>query len=142
MVPLAVRDAGPIVGIGLEWLIPQAASGAEMGWLEGQPLAPLRQGGLNLPQGGASAGGDHQFGGLITEDAAVAANRQGLAAYRPPQPGLGTTALDAQGTALGLGRRHLRRQRLGKVLIHASPLSGMPLLGFVIALKTVVDRET
>ena len=97
-----------------------SGSSVKMGGLEGQPLTALGQGGLDLGQGRAGPGGDHQFGRLVAEDAAMAGDRQRLPRHGSPQPGLAGAALDTQRPARVMGRRDLARQILGKVLVHRS----------------------
>ena len=83
-----------------------AAHGAtwrQPGRLERQALALRSQGGLQLRQRRAAAGGDHQFTGLIGGNAAVASGVQRLALQLLAVKILGASAQDTQGPALGGG---------------------------------------
>src|SRR5690606_26554857 len=83
--------------------------GGEMGWLEGQHLVALGEYRLDFGEGGATAGGDHQLGGFVGEDAAVFAGIKLPATTGIAVKPLGIAAANPQRqTAVGGGADALR----------------------------------
>src|SRR5690606_25927101 len=81
--------------------------GAEVRRLAGQHLPTRGQRFVDLAQRRAGPRRDDQFAGLITEDAAVRAQRQAFAAQRVPVEGLAAATTDLQHPAVALRLAHL-----------------------------------
>ncbi len=67
-----------------------------MGRLAGQHLPGFIERGFQLGERRAGTHGDHQFGGVVADDAAVRAGVEHLPFDRTAEKGLAVAALDAQ----------------------------------------------
>jgi len=87
-----------------------AGARAERGRLAREHLAARGQRGAQFVQAGAAARRDHQFAGLVVDDAGMAGQLQRSAVDCPAVPGLGGAAAQRQRLAAGLRGENQRAE--------------------------------
>ena len=84
---------------------------------ETQHLAVFSQQGFDLAQAATGAGGNHQLGGLVTDNAPMAAHSQWFTLYPTAVESLAAIAADAQCAFRLVSLKHLLLQGLSGVLV-------------------------